>query len=76
MREERADGETEKKEREENRKNKRNEREIPGEIGGVKNIYIYIYFFCNTVNSTILCLELYYSSIAKKFAILLFTINP
>ena len=31
-------------------------------------------FFCNTVNSTILCLELYCSSIAKKFAILLFTI--
>ena len=30
--------------------------------------------FYNTVNSTILCLELYYSSIAKKFAILLFTI--
>ena len=28
----------------------------------------------NTVNSTILCLELYCSSIAKKFAILLFTI--
>ena len=30
--------------------------------------------FYNTVNSTILCLELYCSSIAKKFAILLFTI--
>ena len=30
--------------------------------------------FYNTVNSTIQCLELYYSSIAKKFAILLFTI--
>ena len=31
--------------------------------------------FYNTVNSTILCLELYCSSIAKKFAILLFTIS-
>ena len=30
--------------------------------------------FYNTVNSTILCLELYCSSIEKKFAILLFTI--
>ena len=30
--------------------------------------------FYNTVNSTIQCLELYHSSIAKKFAILLFTI--
>ena len=30
--------------------------------------------FYNTVNSTILCLELYCSNIAKKFAILLFTI--
>ena len=30
--------------------------------------------FYNTVNSTILCLELYCSSIAKKFAILRFTI--
>ena len=30
--------------------------------------------FYNTVNGTILCLELYCSSIAKKFAILLFTI--
>ena len=30
--------------------------------------------FYNTVNSTILCLELYCSSIVKKFAILLFTI--
>ena len=42
MREERADGETEKEEREENRKNERDEREISGEIGGVK--YIYIFF--------------------------------
>ena len=31
-------------------------------------------FVYNTVNSAILCLELYCSSIAKKFAILLFTI--
>ena len=31
-------------------------------------------FFYNTVNSAILCLELYCSSIAKKFAILLFII--
>ena len=31
-------------------------------------------FFYNTMNSAILCLELYCSSIAKKFAILLFTI--
>ena len=30
--------------------------------------------FYNTMNGTILCLELYCSSIAKKFAILLFTI--
>ena len=30
--------------------------------------------FYKTVNSTILYLELYYSNIAKKFAILLFTI--
>ena len=30
--------------------------------------------FYNTVNSTILCLELYCNSIAKKFAILLFII--
>ena len=30
--------------------------------------------FYKTVNSTILCLELYCSNIAKKFAILLFTI--
>ena len=30
--------------------------------------------FYNTVNSTIQCLELYYSNIAKNFAILLFTI--
>ena len=52
-------------------KNERDEREISGEIGGVKYIYI---FFCNTVNSTILCLELYCSSIVKKFAILPFTI--
>ena len=66
---------TEKEEREENRKNERDEREISGEIEGVKYIYIYIFFFfCNTVNNTILCLELYYnSSIAKKFAILPFT---
>ena len=31
-------------------------------------------FFYNTVNSAILCLELYCNSITKKFAILLFTI--
>ena len=62
-------------EREDNRKNERDEREILGEIGGVKKkIYIYIYIFCNMMNNTILCLELYYSSIAKKFAILPFTI--
>ena len=30
--------------------------------------------FYNTVNSTILCLELYCSNIAKKFTILLFII--
>ena len=30
--------------------------------------------FYNTMNGTILCLELYWSSIAKKFAILQFTI--
>ena len=40
-----------KEEREENRKNERDEREISGEIG-VK----YNFFFCNIVNSTILCL--------------------
>ena len=33
-----------------------------------------LFFFYNTVNSTILCLELYCSSIAKKFAIVLYTI--
>ena len=43
FRKERAYEETEKKEREENRKNERDEREISGEIGGVKYIYIYIY---------------------------------
>ena len=69
FRKERAYEETEKKEREENRKNERDEREISSEIG-VK----YKFFFCNNVNSTILCLELYCSSIAKKFAILPFTI--
>ena len=31
-------------------------------------------FFYNIVNSIILCLELYCSNIAKKFAIVLFTI--
>ena len=62
-------------EREKNRKNERDEIEFSGEIGGVKNIYIYIFFFfCNIVNSAILCLELYCSNIAKKFAIPLFTI--
>ena len=35
---------------------------------------ILLLLFYNTVNSTILCLELYCSSIAKKIAILLFTI--
>ena len=63
---------TEKEEREQNRKNEKDEREISSEIGGVK--YIYIFFFGNTVNSTILCLKLYYSSIAKKFSIFSFTI--
>ena len=56
--------EKQRRKREENRKNERDEREISGEKGGVK--YIYIFFFCNTVNSAILCLELYCSSIAKK----------
>ena len=32
------------------------------------------FFFYNTVNSVILCLKLYCSSIAKKFTILLFII--
>ena len=63
FREERVDGEIEKEEREENKKNERDEREISGEIEGVKYIY---FFFCNTMNSAILCLELYCSSIAKK----------
>ena len=34
----------------------------------------FFFFFYNTENSAILCLELYCSSIAKKFAILPFTI--
>ena len=34
----------------------------------------YYYFFYNTCYSAILCLELHCSSIAKKFAILLFSI--
>ena len=34
-----------------------------GKIEGVKYIF---FFFCNTMNSAILCLELYCSSIAKK----------
>ena len=46
------------------------EREVSGE-NTIKYIYI---FFYNTCYSAILCLELYCSSIAKKFAILLFTI--
>ena len=61
--------EKQRRKREENRKNERDEREISGEIG-----VNFFFFFCNTMNSTILCLELYCSSIAKKFAILLFTI--
>ena len=60
--------EKQRRKREENRKNERDEREISGEIG------VKYFFFCNTVNSAILCLELYCSSIAKKFAILPFTI--
>ena len=43
------------------------------EVSGEKTSKILL-LFCNTVNSAILCLELYCSSIAKKFAILLFTI--
>ena len=42
-------------------------------IRGKKHNKILLFFY-NTVNSAILCLELYCSSIAKKFAILLFTI--
>ena len=45
--------EKEKEEWEENRKNERDEKEISGEIG-VKNIYIYIFFFlqyCEQYNS-------------------------
>ena len=42
-------------------------------FGGNRRSKIF-FFFCNTMNSTILCLELYCSSIAKKFAILPFTI--
>ena len=44
------------------------------EVSGEKTSKILL-LFCNTVNSAILCLELYCSSIAKKFAILLFTIS-
>ena len=51
MREERADGETEKEEREENRKNERDEREISGEIGGVQYIYIFFLQYCEQYNS-------------------------
>ena len=43
------------------------------EVSGEKTSKILL-LFCNTVNSAILCLELYCSSIIKKFAILLFTI--
>ena len=43
------------------------------EVSGEKTSKILL-LFCNTVNSAILCLELYCSSIVKKFAILLFTI--
>ena len=60
--------EKQRRKREENRKNERDEREISREIG------VKYFFFCNTVNSAIPCLELYCSSIAKKFAILPFTI--
>ena len=39
-------------EREKNRKNERDEREISGEIGGVKYIYIYIFLqYCEQCNS-------------------------
>ena len=47
------------------------EREVSGGGGGTSKILLLFY---NIVNSAILCLELYCSSIAKKFAILLFTI--
>ena len=43
------------------------------EVSGGKTSKILLLFY-NTVYSVILCLELYCSSIAKKFAILLFTI--
>ena len=43
VRDERADGETEKEEREENKNNERDKREILEEKGIMKYIYIYIY---------------------------------
>ena len=54
-----ANGETEKEERD--------------DFAGEKHNKILLFFY-NTVNSTILCLELYCSSIANFFAILLYTI--
>ena len=51
------------------------ERNFRGKKGGIKNIYIYIYFFfLEYCYSTILKLELYCSTIAKNFAIVGFTI--
>ena len=67
LREERADGETEKEEREENWNNEMEEREILK----VNKICIYFLEYCY---STILTLELYCSTIAKKFVIVGFTI--
>ena len=62
LREERADGETEKEEREENWNNEMEEREILK----VNKICIY---FLEYYYSTILTLELYCNTIAKKFVI-------
>ena len=68
--EERADGEREGRVRREQKKWEGWERNF-----NWNRRSIILFFLCNSVNSTILCLELYCSSIAKKFAILLFTIS-
>ena len=69
--EERREKRAEKEEREKNRSTELVERNF---VGGIKYIYIYI-FFLEYCYSTILTLELYCNSIAKNFAIVGFTID-
>ena len=69
-------GSEERREQMEKQRRKREKRTEVGERnfgGGLKYIYIYI-FFLEYCYSTILSLELYYSTIAKNFAIVGFTI--